>query len=85
MHLRAQCHVHQQTVTYYTDSMCQSLTTLAITANGTCQSGGGGIGGGTIYGSYKYTAAANATCSFAGSPSTSAVGLANEQTVCCAQ
>jgi len=57
-----------KTVTYYTDSMCQSLTTLAITANGTCQSGGGGIGGGTIYGSYKYTAAANATCSFAGSP-----------------
>jgi len=74
-----------KTVTYYTDSMCQSLTTLAITANGTCQSGGAGIGGGTIYGSYKYTAAANATCSFAGSPSTSAVGLANEQTVCCAQ
>jgi hypothetical protein len=76
-----------KTVTFYTDGACQSTTTVVMAANGTCQNalGSSNAGGGTIYGSYSYSATVNATCSLNGSSSVSAVGLANEDTICCAQ
>jgi hypothetical protein len=74
-----------KTVTYYADSSCQSTTTLPVAANGVCQVASTSMGPGTSYGSYMYSATANATCGVSGNPGVSAVGLANQETICCAQ
>jgi hypothetical protein len=72
-------------VTYYPDGACQSAMTLPIPANGVCQVVTSGMGIGSAFGSYMYSATVNATCGVTGNPAVSAVGLANQETICCAQ
>jgi hypothetical protein len=43
------------------------------------------MGIGSAFGSYMYSATVNATCGVTGNPAVSAVGLANQETICCAQ
>jgi hypothetical protein len=69
-----------QTVTYYTDGNCMNGA-LPMVADGSCNNMG--ANGGT-YGSYKYTATTNDSCT-PGTSTASNLALTNVHTICCAQ
>ncbi len=71
------------TVTYFRDGACTAGPTLVMPANGTCN---GANGGGATFGSYVYSATVSGvTCQVTGTPTTSGMGLAGEETICCTQ
>jgi hypothetical protein len=71
------------TVTYFRDGACTAGSPLVMPANGTCN---GANGGGATFGSYTYSATVSGvTCQVMGTPATTGMGLADEETICCMQ
>jgi hypothetical protein len=67
------------TVTYYADGTCGGPAPLVTPATGACVNQGGKNG---TYGSYKYAATTNATCTATGT-SDAHTTLSGEMTICC--